>query len=239
MEKIKESDLYEPIKEYLDSLGYNTKGEVLSCDIAAVKGDELIVIELKKGFTMELIYQALKRQKAADSVYVAVPIPKRGYKDPHYNDMVNLCKRLELGLILVGFTTNGKPQIDVAVNPAPAKSIRHDKKKRMAILTEHSGRTGSVNTGGVTRRKIITVYKEQALFISKLLSENGELSAKQLRELGGGEKTSSILRMNYYKWFEKIGTGKNVTYRITDMGISALEEYKDLFEKNKGNTSQL
>lgn len=228
MDKIKESDLYDPIKEYLDSLGYDTKGEVLSCDITAVKGDELIVIELKKGFTMELIYQALKRQKVADSVYVAVPIPKRGYKDPHYNDMVNLCKRLELGLILVGFTTSDKPQIDVAVNPSPVKAIKHDKKKRMAILTEHNGRTGSVNTGGVTRRKIITIYKEQSLFIAKLLSEKGELTSKQIRELGGGEKTSSILRMNYYKWFEKIGSGKSVTYRITEAGERALIEFADL-----------
>ncbi len=228
MEKIKESDLYEPVKEYLDSLGYDTKGEVLSCDIAAVKGDELIVVELKRGFTMELIYQALKRQRAADSVYVAVPLPKRGYKDAHYNDMVNLCRRLELGLMLVGFTTGGKPQIDVAVNPSPAKPVRHDKKKRMAILTEHSGRTGSVNTGGVARRKIITVYKEQALCIAKILSEHGELSAKQIKELGGGDKTSSILRMNYYDWFMKTGSGKELTYRITEAGEQALTEFGNL-----------
>ncbi len=231
MDKIKESDLYEPVRDYLDSLGYDTKGEVLSCDIAAVKGDELIVVELKKGFTMELIYQALRRQRTADSVYVAVPLPKRGYKDAHYNDMVNLCKRLELGLILIGFTTGGKPQIDVAVNPTPAAPVRRDKKKRMAILTEHSGRTGSVNTGGVTRRKIITVYKEQALYVAKILSENGELSARQVRELGGGDKTSSILRMNYYKWFMKTGSGKELTYRITEAGEQALVELGDLIDR--------
>lgn len=49
MDKIKESDLYQPIKEYLDSLGYDTKGEVKDCDITAIKDDELIVVELKKG----------------------------------------------------------------------------------------------------------------------------------------------------------------------------------------------
>lgn len=230
MDKIRESDLYQPVKDYLDSLGYDTKGEVKSCDITAIKGDELIVVELKKGFTMELIYQALNRQKIADSVYVAVPIPKRGYNDPRYKDMVNLCKRLELGLILVGFTSSGKAQIDIAINPAPTRAIQRDKKKRMAILTEHNGRTGSANTGGVTRRKIITVYKEQALFILKLLSENEELSAKQLRELSGVDKTSSILRMNYYKWFEKIGSGRNTSYKVTNEGVKALKEYKDLLE---------
>lgn len=55
---------------------------------------------------------------------MAIPFPKRGYKNPHYKDMVTLCKRLEVGLILVGFTTNGKAQIDIAVNPEPTKSIR-------------------------------------------------------------------------------------------------------------------
>ena len=95
MDKIKESDLYQPIKDYLDSLGYDTKGEVKDCDITAIKDGELIVVELKKGFTIELLYQAIERQKIADSVYVAIPLPKRGYKNPHYKDMVTLCKRLE------------------------------------------------------------------------------------------------------------------------------------------------
>lgn len=228
METIKESDLYQPVKDYLDSLGYDTKGEVKSCDITAIKGDELIVVELKKGFTIELLYQAVDRQKIADGVYVAVPIPKRGYRNPHYKDMLNLCKRLELGLILVGFTLNGKPQIDIAVNPESAKPVRKSNKKRMAVISEHNSRTGSVNTGGVSRKKIITVYKEQSLAIAKILADNGELSARKIRELGGCEKTSSILRMNYYKMFEKIGSKSHCTYKITKIGLKMLSEYEEL-----------
>lgn len=230
MDKIKESDLYQPIKDYLDSLGYDTKGEVKDCDITAIKDDELIVVELKKGFTIELLYQAIERQKIADSVYVAIPFPKRGYKNPHYKDMVTLCKRLEIGLILVGFTTKGKAQIDIAVNPEPTKPIRKNNKKRMAVISEHNGRTGSINTGGVNRRKIITVYKEQSLTIAKILAENGELSAREIHKFCGYEKTSSILRMNYYKLFKKIGAKGHCTYRITDIGLKMLDEYKDLIE---------
>lgn len=228
MDKIKESDLYQPVKDYLDSLGYDTKGEVKACDIAATRGDELIVVELKKGFTMELLYQAIERQKIADSVYVAIPLPKRGYRNPNYKNMVTLCKRLEIGLILVGFTASGRSQIDVAVNPEPAKPIRRNNKKRMAVLSEHKGRTGSINTGGINRQKIITVYKEQSLAIAKILAENGELSAREIRQLCGYEKTSSILRMNYYKLFEKIGSKSHCTYRITDAGLKMLDEYKNL-----------
>lgn len=36
--------------------------------------------------------------------------------------------------------------------------------------------------------------------------------------------------MNYYKLFEKIGTKGHCTYRITDIGLKMLDEYKDLIE---------
>lgn len=136
---------------------------------------------------------------------------------------------VEIGLILVGFTTNGKAQIDIAVNPEPTKPIRKNIKKRMAVISEHNGRIGSINTGGVNRRKIMTVYKEQSLTIARILAENGELSAREIRKFCGYE-TSSILRMNYYKLFEKIGAKGHCTYRITDIGLKMLDEYKDLIE---------
>lgn len=230
MGNLKESDLYAPVKAYLDSLGYDTKGEVKNCDIAAVKDGELIVVELKKGFTLELIYQALERQKYADGVYVAVPMPKGGYTSAKYKDMVYLCKRLEIGLILVGFSTKGTAQIDVALNPAEAKPVRKNKKKRIAVLTEHNNRTGSVNTGGVTRRKIITAYKEQALAVANTLYKHGELKAEEIKQLCGCEKTSAILCRNFYGWYEKSEDNGNRSnkYRVTEKGIAAVMEYRDL-----------
>lgn len=229
MGKINESELYAPVKEYLEDLGYEVKAEVRSCDITAVCGEELIVVELKTGFTLKLIYQAMERQRIADSVYVAVPLPKRGYLAPDYHDVVRLCKRLELGLIFVGFTTAGKAQIDVAVHPKPASAPRKNKKERMAVITEHNGRTGSVNTGGVARKKIITVYKEQALQLAELLKEKGELKSEDARKLSGIEKTSGILRRNYYGWYEMTdNTNGRYTYAVTNEGLKALEEYKEL-----------
>lgn len=232
MENLKESDLYEPVKAYLDSLGYDTKGEVKDCDIAAVRDGTLIVVELKKGFTIELLYQAVRRMAVADSVYVAVPLPKGGYNAPRYDDMVRLCRRLEIGLLLVGFTESGKAQIDPVVHPAPAKAVRRNAKKRAAVLNEHGGRTGSKNTGGVTRRKILTVYKEKALKVAVILSEYGELKVREIRKYGGPENTSVILKRNFYSWYEKVDADlkSNFTYRITDEGLSALIEYKDLLD---------
>lgn len=66
MEKLRESDLYGPVRDYLAGLGYEVKGEVKDCDVTAMRDGELIVVELKKGFTLELVYQALDRQRVAD-----------------------------------------------------------------------------------------------------------------------------------------------------------------------------
>ena len=226
MEKLLEKDLYPPVKAYLETLGYEVKGEVKDCDIAAVRGEELIVVELKRGFTIDLLYQAVRRQMAADGVYVAVPLPKGGYRDPRLHDMRRLCRRLELGLIFVGFTSGGKGQVDVALHPAEARPPRKNAGKRLAILQEHAGRTGSRNTGGVTGRKILTVYKEQALLVAKLLGEGLDTTAA-VREAGGPAKTSEILRRNYYGWYTR---QEDRTFSLSAAGRDALSEYADLLE---------
>ena len=51
---LRESDLYGPVRDYLENLGYQVKGEVKDCDIAALRDGELIVVELKRGVTLEL-----------------------------------------------------------------------------------------------------------------------------------------------------------------------------------------
>lgn len=231
MDGMRESDLYEPIKNYLEALGYDVKAEVKDCDVAAVRGEELIVVELKKGFTLEVVYQALRRQRLADSVYIAVPLPKRGYMAPRYKDTLQLCKQLELGLIFVGFTTAGQPQVDVAVHPQEPKPPRKNPKKRKVLLAEHAGRTGSHNTGGVTRRKILTVYKENALSVASILKCHGSLKAADIRKLGGPENTSAILGRNFYKWYAKCETTDKgyPSYQVTERGLEALDEYADLF----------
>ena len=231
-EKLKESELYTPVKNYLEALGYDVKGEVKNCDITAVKNGELLVVELKTGFTLELIYQALNRQKLADSVYVAVPLQHKHIGSDRVKNIIYLCKRLEIGLIFVCYTTSGKPQIEVAVHPSPARAVKKAPAKKLAVITEHNGRSGSVNTGGVTRRKIITVYKELALMVAVILDKHGPLKTADIKKLGGPEKTGAILGKNFYKWYEKAEDlgNRNNTYRITEAGKEALEIYGDLIE---------
>lgn len=230
MEKLLESDLYGPIHDYLQNLGYEVKGEVKHCDMTALRDGELLVVELKRGFTLELIYQAIDRQRIADGVYVAVPLPKRGYMSPHIREMTRLCRRLELGLIFVGFTGKGLPQVDVAVHPKEASSPKPDRKRRLAVIREHESRTGSANTGGVSRRKILTAYKEQALQTARLLRDCGPLPVGEIKKLGGPANAGTILGRNVLGWFEREPgpAGRRYLYRVNDKALAALEEYEPL-----------
>ena len=230
MEKLLESDLYTPVRDYLRSLGYDVKGEVRSCDIAAVRDGELIVVELKRGFTLELIYQAIDRQRVADGVYVAVPLPKRGYMAPRMADMRSLCRRLELGLIFVGFTAKGIPQVDVAVHPKEASQPRRNRKRRLAVLREHGQRSGDANSGGVTHKKIVTAYKEQALLTARILRDGGPLLAEDVKKLGGPANTAVILGRNPMGWFDRAPgpDGRKYLYSVSAKGLEALELYEPL-----------
>lgn len=230
MDKLLEQDLYGPVRDYLEGLGYEVKGEVKDCDITALRDGELIVVELKRGFTLELIYQALDRQRVADGVYVAVPLPRRGYMAPHIREMQSLCRRLELGLIFVGFTQGGAPQIDVALHPKQASVPRRDKKRRLAVIREHESRTGSANTGGVSRKKILTAYKEQALRTARLLRESGPAPVEDVKRMGGPDNAASILGRNVLGWFDReLGPdGRKYLYRVNGKGLEALALYEDI-----------
>ena len=230
MDKLLERDLYGPVRDYLAGLGYEVKGEVKDCDVTAMRDGELIVVELKRGFTLELIYQALDRQRVADGVYVAVPLPKRGYMAPHMQEMKSLCRRLELGLMFVGFTQKGIPQVDVAVHPKEASAPRRDKKRRLAVIREHESRTGSVNEGGVTHKKILTAYKEQALAVVRILQGSGPARVEDVKRMGGPVNTGAILGRNVLGWFEREHSpdGRTYLYRVNRKGLEALESYGDI-----------
>ena len=159
-----------------------------------------------------------------------MPLPKRGYMSPRVKDMQSLCRRLELGLIFVGFTGRGVPQVDVFVHPKEAAVPRRNRKRRLAVIREHEARTGSVNTGGVSRQKILTAYKEQALLTAKLLRDNGPARVEDVRRLGGPPNAAAILSRNVLGWFEREAApeGRRYLYRVNSKGLEALAQYEDI-----------
>jgi hypothetical protein len=217
---ISETDLYAPIAEHLVAQGYTVRSEVQHCDITAVKGDELVVIELKRNFSTALLVQAVKRQRVTDSVYVAIPRPKWSRA---WNGVKQLLRRLELGLILVSLETK-KPRADIAFHPAPYAQRKQPRRTR-AILREIEQRSGDFNQGGSLRRKLVTAYREQALHIACCLECHGPLSERKLREVGTAANTYSILFRDVYHWFERVAPG---TYDLRTQGRSEMELYPDL-----------
>lgn len=223
--KVMEIDLYGPIYNYLISQGYIVHSEVKNCDITAIKGEELVVIEMKLRFNATLLMQAVQRQKAADSVYVAILKPKGGAFSKGWDDMCHLLKRLELGLITVSF--NGKkPMMEIVFHPMEYKRKKNNN-IRKAIIREINGRYIDYNIGGSTRRKLMTAYRENSIHIACCLEKFGQLSPKQLKELGTGEKTQSILSKNFYGWFHRVSVGK---YELQECAKEALKNYHELAE---------
>ncbi|HZJ58104.1 MAG TPA: DUF2161 family putative PD-(D/E)XK-type phosphodiesterase [Clostridia bacterium] len=218
-----EADLYKPIYEYLTRLGYTVRGEVKDCDVVAIKGEELIIIELKKGFSVELLTQAAARQRITSGVYVALPRPKASLRSSKWKGIRLLLRRMELGLIFVNMNLD-KPKAEVILHPLPYK-LRRAKKAREGIISEAEGRSGNFNPGGSNRKKIMTAYRENAIFIACCLERDDILSAAELRKLGTGSKTYSILYNNFYGWFHRVARGK---YSLSEAGKSALAQYPEI-----------
>lgn len=224
---LREVDLYAPVKAYLESNGYQVKAEVQGCDVVAVQGDELIVVELKLGVTMPLLMQATERQKFADAVYVAIPRPKLSLSSKRWVGVCRLLRRLELGLILVRPTAKTASRVEVAFHPMPVERRKSHQTKRL-VVREANLRSGDDNVGGSTRKKLVTVYREQAIQIATLLLKNGPMTPKALRACGTGEKTLSILTQNYYRWFERVERG---VYQLTPTGRTELDQFAVVVER--------
>ncbi|MDI7276304.1 MAG: DUF2161 family putative PD-(D/E)XK-type phosphodiesterase [Anaerolineae bacterium] len=219
----RETDLYGPVRDFLVERGYEVRSEVEGCDVVAVKDDDLIIVELKRRPSLALLIQAAQRQRLTDSVYVALPRPEGREMSLRWRRLQHLLHRLELGLILVSFST-AVPTVEVAFHPLPFQR-RRDSRRRRAIIQEIAGRSGEYNQGGSSRRGILTAYREKALFIACCLDRHGPLTPARLRDLGAGEKTLSILSRNVYGWFERVDVG---VYALRPCGRQALEGYADL-----------
>ena len=221
-----ESDLYAPLKRAFEAQGYCVFGEVNGCDLAARRGDELVIVEMKCAFNLDLVFQGLDRQRATADVYLAIEAPKR-YDRKRRRGMLRLCRRLGLGLIVVRMSRskrNGRAAdaiTEVLLDPAPYKP-RVDSKRRKLILNEIQNRSADYNTGGCTRRKIVTAYREEALRIAHRLKLNGPCRVRQLAQETASKRTAGILLNNYYGWFERVNRG---VYQLTINGDQALQTY--------------
>ncbi len=224
---ILESDLYAPVKMYLEEKGYSVYGEVRDCDLAAVKNGDLIIVEFKKNFSLKLVMQGTRRQELTNSVYLAVPQMSSHSPLPSKKEVLVLLKRLGLGLIVVHFEYKEKGEkIEILLNPEiPVKVHRKNYQKRKALFKEIGSRYQDFNIGGSSSHiETITAYRLKALTIAILLQKNGEMSPAGLITLGAAPETRAILARNYYQWFIRIRRG---IYTLSETGVSCFIKYPE------------
>jgi len=221
-----ETDLFPPIKKHLEASGYTVRAEVRDCDITAFKDDELIIIELKLNVNIPLLIQATDRQRITDSVYVAIPRPSNRTQKKRWKGVKHILRRLEIGLIFVDVELD---TVETVFHPIEFRRKKF-KKRRKVLLEEASQRKENLNIGGSSKRKIVTVYRQNAIRIAAYLRQLGPSKPKDLRKLGTGDKTLSILGKNFYGWFQRVDRG---VYELTAKGKTAMKENKYLTEKYK------
>lgn len=239
----KEIELYPPIKEWLEKLGYSVRSEVRGCDVVALRNEtdsQPIIVEMKKSFNLALLYQAVERLELTPYVYVAIETPEHVSKTIQKNHrlMEQLCRRLQIGLITVRFRSNGTSIVQVIMDPVvhgelfipSSKKSKRIARQQTALLKEFAARSGDHNIGGSTRQKLITSYREQALLCAYWLNRCGPLELKQLRTQPGmiAGKIQPLLHNNVYGWFERVNRG---VYQINNEGKKALQEYSKLVEQ--------
>jgi hypothetical protein len=211
-----ETSLYSAVKHFLESAGFDVKGEVRSCDVVAVHPDEprtLTIVELKLGLNLELLLQATDRLRMADEVWLAVPATRRG-RDRDRR-MHRLCRLLGLGLMAVHAARN---RVEVLVAPGPYQP-RRDYRRRNRLLTEHARRRGDPSHGGVVRQPIMTAYRQRALACAARMA-SGPCRPSELR--AAAPDAGRILLRNVYGWFERTGRG---VYQLTATGEAALSRW--------------
>lgn len=216
---MKETELFAPVRDHFEALGYAVAAEVNHCDLVALRDDELIIVELKRSLNMTLLTQAVDRQSLTRQVYIAIPEPARRGKA--YRARARVVKRLGLGLITV-YRSPLRYAANIRLEPDWQGRIH--KPRRARLLKELQGRSLQRNIGGSTGTPVYTAYRETAVTLANLLLIKGPCRVRDLSKLTG-DKTQSILARNVYGWFVRESHG---VYNLTSAGREEITDYPEL-----------
>jgi hypothetical protein len=221
-----EAALYSPVKQFLERQGYEVKGEVRGCDLVARRGSEPpVIVELKLRFNLPLVLQGIDRLAMTERVYLAVPRPEQhargGPLAPERPEIRKLCRRLGLGLMLVGLT---RKTVEILEEPVPYRP-RQAKSRALRLLDEFARRIGDANVGGAVGVPLVTAYRQDALRCARALALGGPMRVGALRSAADVPRAARILQRNVYGWFDRIERG---TYRLTPQGDQALSRFAEV-----------
>ncbi len=218
---MQEVDLYPPLKSYLEGQGYEVKGEILNCDVVALRnGDPPIIVELKLSLNLTILLQAVDRIKISNTIYIGIPKGLAVLKKRR-KQIVKLMRMMGLGLIVID-PKSKIGSVDVVCDPGDYKA-RQVKKQTQRLLKEFQERIGDPNQGGTSMKHgLLTAYRQKALAISEYLMTHGETKASIIAKSLEEPKTRAILYDNVYGWFDRLGKG---FYKLSPRGKAEIPNW--------------
>ena len=199
-----ETDLYPPVKAFLEGQDYVVKGEIGAADVVALRdGEPPVIVELKTGFSLALVHQGIERQAVTPHVYLAVPevAGRRGWLALRAN--LKLARRLGLGVLTVRARDG---LVTVHCDPGPFRP-RLLARPRERLLREFAARRGDPSPGGGTRDGLVTAYRQDALVVAAHLAIQGPCRGRDVAAATGVVRATTIMRDNHYGWFERVSVG--------------------------------
>jgi hypothetical protein len=219
---VRETELYGPIKSFLERQAYAVKAEVGAADVVAVRSDEPpVIVELKAGFSLSLFHQGIARLGMTDTVYIAVPSGQGKRWQGSLKANTKLARRLGLGLMTVRLSDG---LVQVHCDPGPY-SPRKSPKRRARLLKEFARLEGDPNTGGATRHGLVTGYRSDALKCAAYLASSGAEKGALVAKATGVKTATAIMRDNRYGWFQRVETG---VYALSKAGQAGLKDWGDV-----------
>ncbi|WP_281983584.1 DUF2161 domain-containing phosphodiesterase [Thalassorhabdomicrobium marinisediminis] len=218
MSKPREADLYAPVKAYLQRQGYDVKGEVGAADVVGRRGADVVIVELKLGFSLSLFHQGVERLAICDDVYVAVPA---GGRTKALRSNVKLARRLGLGVLTVRLRDGF---VEALADPGPYAARKIARKKK-ALLRAFDRMEGDPNAGGATRHGIVTGYRQDALKCARFLAVHGPSRGATVANWTEVPTATRLMASDHYGWFERVERG---VYRLTEAGAKGLADWGDV-----------
>jgi len=215
-----ESELYPPIKYFLEQQGYEVKGEVGDCDVVAVRGSEgPVIVELKLNLNLTVLLQAVDRFSLSDTVYIGLPHQCSILKSQKKKRVIKLLRQLNVGLVVIQ-CNQSHGFVEVLLDPGPYQP-RLNGKHQQRLLGEFAHRVGDPNAGGSDRRQgLLTVYRQRALAIAQCLGQQGATKASVIAQQLGDSKARDILYRDVYGWFDRHGKG---VYSLSPKGVKEIK----------------
>ena len=214
---MRETELYPPVKAFLEGQGWEVKAEIGAADVVACReGDPPLIVELKVGFSLTLVHQAIDRQIISELVYIAVPRKTVRPFQSALKKMKKLCRRLGIGLITV---RTKDALVEVHCDPGPFQP-RKIKVKKARLLREFNRRTGDPNLGGAARTAgLVTAYRQDAQACAAYLAAHGPSKGAVVAGATAVGKATRLMRDNHYGWFKVVDRG---VYGLSETGTGAV-----------------